>query len=190
MALSSNFATSDITQLIADWRAGSASALNALLPKLYGELRQLAASHLRGSGDRTLQPTALVNEVMLRLLDANSIHISDRKHFFTTAAKLMRQILCDAARAKSRDKRGGDLQRAELVDAQLVSIDMDTTSPALHEALAQLELLDPRMAHIVELRYFGGLEVGEVASLLELDERTVYRDWAMARAWLKHRLEL
>ena len=185
-----NSSPSDITQLIADWRAGSAAALNALLPKLYGELRQLAASHLRGNGDRTLQPTALVNEVMLRLLDASSIHISDRKHFFTTAAKLMRQILWDAARAKARDKRGGDWQRAELSDAQHISSDMDTTSPALHEALAQLERLDPRMAHIVELRYFGGLEVSEVASLLELDERTVYRDWAMAKAWLKHRLQL
>ncbi len=185
-----NPAAADITQLIADWRAGSASALNILLPKLYAELRQLAASHLRGTGDKTLQPTALVNEVMLRLLDANSIHISDRKHFFTTAAKLMRQILCDAARAKARDKRGGDWQRAEFAEAQHVSADVDTTSPALHEALAQLERLDPRMAQIVELRYFGGLEVNEVASLLELEERTVYRDWAMARAWLKHRLEL
>lgn len=190
MNQSPNSSVSEITQLIADWRAGSAAALNALLPKLYGELRQLAASHLRGSGDRTLQPTALVNEVMLRLLDANSLRISDRKHFFTTAAKLMRQILCDAARAKARDKRGGDWQRAELSDAVHIGREIDTTSPALHEALAQLELLDPRMAQIVELRYFGGLEVSEVANLLELDERTVYRDWAMARAWLKHRLEL
>lgn len=190
MNQSSNSSASDITQLIADWRAGSASALNTLLPQLYAELRQLAASHLRGTGDKTLQPTALVNEVVLRLLGADKLHISDRKHFFTTAAKLMRQILCDAARAKARDKRGGDLQRADLADAMQISSDMDTTSPALHEALAQLEQLDPRMAHIVELRYFGGLEVSEVASLLELDERTVYRDWAMARAWLKHRLEL
>ena len=190
MKQNSSSTPSEITQLIADWRAGSASALNALLPQLYTELRQLAASHLRGTGDKTLQPTALVNEVVLRLLGADKLHISDRKHFFTTAAKLMRQILCDAARAKARDKRGGDLQRAELADAMQISSDMDTTSPALHEALAQLELLDPRMAQIVELRYFGGLEVSEVASVLELDERTVYRDWAMARAWLKHRLEL
>ena len=190
MNYSPHSSAADITQLIADWRAGSAAALNALLPRLYGELRHLAASHLRGNGDQTLQPTALVNEVMLRLLDASSIHISDRKHFFTTVAKLMRQILSDAARAKTREKRGGDWQRAELSDAQHISSDMDTTSPALHEALAQLELLDARMAHIVELRYFGGLEVSEVASLLELDERTVYRDWAMAKAWLRHRLEL
>lgn len=179
----------DVTQLLEEWRNGSPDALNLLMPELYGDLRRLAASHLRSTG-MTLQPTALVNELVLRLLGAQQIQISNRKHFFTTAAKIMRQVMSDQVRAKSREKRGGEWRQVELEAAHNLALTEETTAPALHEALCQLEALDPRMAQIVELRYFVGMEVSEVAELLGLDERTVYRDWAMARAWLKQRIEL
>jgi len=179
----------EVTELVQRWGAGDGDALAALLPLVYADLRRLAAQQLRANiGHDTLQPTALVNDVFVRLLGASRIDIDDRKHFFTTAAKLMRQVLVDRARAKARDKRGGDWQRVELVEAAALSIEADTDLPALDEALRRLALLDPRVAEVVELRCFGGLEVSEVAILLGLDERTVYRDWAMARAWLRQQL--
>ncbi len=135
-----------------------------------------------------MQPTALVNDLFVRLLGAEKLDIGNRKHFFTTAAKLMRQILVDRARAKARDKRGGDWQRVDLIEAAALPIDVDTDLPALDEALSRLAQLDARVAEVVELRCFGGLEVTEVATLMGLDERTVYRDWAMARAWLRQQL--
>jgi RNA polymerase sigma factor (TIGR02999 family) len=182
----------DITQLLRRWHAGEAESLDALLPKVYAELRQLAAHELRGHRNHeTLQPTALVNEVFARLLAAANVDISNRKHLFTTAAKLMRQTLVDRARAQQREKRGGGhWQRVDFIEALALPIEQDTQLPALDEALQALAALDPRMAQIVELRYFVGLEVAEVAHLLEVDERTVYRDWAMARAWLRQRMEL
>jgi RNA polymerase sigma factor (TIGR02999 family) len=182
----------DITQLLRRWHAGEAESLDALLPKVYAELRQLAAHELRGHRNHdTLQPTALVNEVFARLLGAAKVDISNRKHLFTTAAKLMRQTLVDRARAQQREKRGGGhWQRVDFIEALALPIEQDTQLPALDEALQALAALDPRMAQIVELRYFVGLEVAEVAHLLEVDERTVYRDWAMARAWLRQRMEL
>jgi RNA polymerase sigma factor (TIGR02999 family) len=181
----------DITQLLRRWQEGDAEALDELLPQVYGELRLLAAHALRGQQHHdTLQPTALVNEVFARLLGAARLDIGSRKHLFTTAAKLMRQTLIDRARARQREKRGGGhWQRVDFVEALALPIEPDTQLPALGEALDALALLDPRMAQIVELRYFVGLEVREVAALLEVDERTVYRDWAMARAWLRQRLD-
>lgn len=179
----------DVTELIQRWGEGDGDALSSLLPLVYADLRRIAAQQLRSNiGHDTLQPTALVNDVFVRLLGAQRIDISDRKHFFTTAAKLMRQVLVDRARAKSRDKRGGDWQRVDLADAAALPIDADTDLPALDDALRKLAALDPRVAEVVELRCFGGLEVSEVAALLGLDERTVYRDWAMARAWLRQQL--
>jgi len=181
----------EITQLLRRWHDGDAEALDDLLPQVYAELRQLAAHALRGQAQHeTLQPTALINEVFARLLGASAVNIADRKHLFVTAAKLMRQTLIDRARAKGREKRGGGAwQRVDFVEAMALPIEQDTHLPALAEALDALALLDPRMAQIVELRYFVGLEVSEVATLLEVDERTVYRDWAMARAWLRQRLD-
>lgn len=181
---------SDVTQLLRQWQAGDAASLDGLLPMVYADLRRIAAHELRTNrGHDTLQPTALVNEVFARLLGTERLDITDRKHLFTTAARLMRQTLIDRARAQQREKRGGGAwQRVDFAEAVALPIDADTNLPALDQALTQLAVLDPRMAQIVELRYFTGLEVGEVAVLLEVDERTVYRDWAMARAWLRQRL--
>lgn len=180
----------EVTRLLRRWREGDEASLDALLPHVYDELRRLAASELRGQlGHDTLQPTALVNDVFVRLLGASRIDIGNRKHLFATAAKLMRQVLIDRARAQQREKRGGGhWQRADLVEAIGLPIEENTSLPALDEALRALEALDPRMAQIVELRYFVGLEVAEVAHVIDVDERTVYRDWAMARAWLRERM--
>lgn len=181
----------EVTQLLRRWHAGDAGSLEVLLPLVYAELRQLAAHELRGHRHHdTLQPTALVNEVFARLLAAQQVDIGSRKHLFTTAAKLMRQTLIDRARAQQREKRGGGhWQRVDFIEALALPIEHDTEILALDEALKALTVLDARMAQIVELRYFVGLEVVEVAALLEIDERTVYRDWAMARAWLRQRME-
>ncbi|ODU36157.1 MAG: hypothetical protein BGP24_00805 [Lysobacterales bacterium 69-70] len=180
-----------VTQLLRQWQQGDGQALDALLPLVYDELRRIAAHELRSHrGHDTLQPTALINDVFVRLLGTQTLDIGNRKHLYTTAAKLMRQILIDRARAQLRDKRGGgQWQRADFVEAMALPIEQDTDLPALDQALTALDALDARMAQIVELRYFVGLEVVEVAALLGVDERTVYRDWAMARAWLRQRLD-
>ncbi|HOX71937.1 MAG TPA: ECF-type sigma factor [Dokdonella sp.] len=181
----------EITRLLHRWQEGDSTSLDTLLPEVWAELRRIAAHELRANaGHETLQPTALINDVFVRLLGASQLNIHDRKHLFTTAAKLMRQILIDRARAQLREKRGGgQWQRADFVEAMALPIDAQTELPALDQALDALAQLDPRIAHIVELRYFVGLEVSEVARLLEIDERTVYRDWAFARAWLRKRME-
>jgi RNA polymerase sigma factor (TIGR02999 family) len=178
----------EITVLLRRWHAGDSGALTTLLPQVYAELRQLAALELRGQNGHTLQPTALLHEVFARLLSAEKVDIQNRKHLYTTAAKLMRQTLIDHERGKQRDKRGGSWQRADFVEALALPIETDTNLADLDEALSALALLDPRMAQIVELRYFVGIEVTEVGRLLDIDERTVYRDWSMARAWLKQRM--
>lgn len=180
----------DITLLLGRWQDGDAASLDALLPLVYGELRRIAAHELRRSrGHDTLQPTALVNEVFLRLLGTNSLAIGDRRHLFAAAAKLMRQVLIDRARAQHRDKRGGgQWQRVDLIEALALPIDADVDLLDLDRALTDLAALDARMAQIVSLRYFVGLEVAEVATLFGLEERTIYRDWALARAWLRQRL--
>lgn len=186
-----NQPASEVTQLLRRWHEGDMAALETLLPQVYAELRQLAAHELRGHRQHeTLQPTALVHEVFARLLGGGKVDLVSRKHLFTTAAKLMRQTLIDRARAQQREKRGGGhWQRVAYMEVLALPIDVDTNLPALDDALTALADLDPRMAQIVELRYFVGLEVSEVATLLEVDERTVYRDWAMARAWLRQQLE-
>ncbi|MGB2790093.1 MAG: ECF-type sigma factor [Dokdonella sp.] len=181
----------EITRLLRQWQEGDGASLDALLPEVWQELRRIAAHELRANaGHETLQPTAFVNDLFVRLLGARQVQIENRKHLFTTAAKLMRQVLIDRARAQQREKRGGGhWRRADLVEAMALPIDTPTDLPALDQALDAMAELDPRMAQIVELRYFVGLEVNEVARLLEVDERTVYRDWALARAWLRQRLD-
>lgn len=179
-----------VTQLLRQWQQGDAASLDQLLPLVYDELRRIAAHELRSNrGHETLQPTALINDVFVRLLGTAKLDISNRKHLFTTAAKLMRQVLIDRARAQLREKRGGgQWQRADFIEAMALPIEHDSNLPALDDALQVLAALDARMAEIVELRYFVGLEVSEVAALIGVEERTVYRDWAMARAWLRQQL--
>lgn len=178
-----------LTELIQRWTHGDAGALDALLPFVYADLRRLADQQLRSNhGHDTLQPTALIHDVFLRFLGNSTPQFVDRKHFFTMAAKTMRQILIDRLRAQQRDKRGGDWQRVPFLEALALPIDHDVDLFALDQALSALQKLDARVAEVVELRYFGGLEVHEVATLLDVDERTVYRDFAMARAWLRQAL--
>lgn len=177
------------TQLLQRWQAGDAEALSALIPQIYADLRRMAARELRGQqGHDTLQPTALVNDLFLRLLGTATPRFENRAHLFNTAARIMRQLLIDRARKSATFKHGGDWRRCDLDEALNLPLPDDETLPALDEALAQLQTLEPRLAQIVELRYFAGLSVAEVATVLALDERTVYRDWASARAWLRAEL--
>ncbi|MFO0042912.1 MAG: ECF-type sigma factor [Pseudomonadota bacterium] len=189
--MSENGSDGEITGWLARWGEGDVAALDRVLPQVYDDLRRLAAHALRGPRDHdTLQPTALVHDVFVRLLGADAVDLRSRRHLVPTAAKLMRQVLIDRARAARRDKRGGgEWQRVDFIEAMALPIEADTHLPSLDAALTALAALDLRMAQVVELRVFAGLEVAEVARLLEIDERTVYRDWAMARAWLRDRLQ-
>jgi RNA polymerase sigma factor (TIGR02999 family) len=181
--------SSDITSWLHAWQHGDDAAFERLVPAVYAELRQLAARIL---GDRpshaTLQPTALVHDALLKLIGAKSIDLTDRKHFFVAMAKIMRQLLVDRVRAQRRDKRGGVWQRVDYAELLPIALDPGHDLLDLDSALTDLASADPRIAAIVELRYFGGLEVEAVAKLLEIDPRTVYRDTAFARAWLAQRL--
>ena len=182
--------TDDITHLMQRWSAGDGSALDALLPKVYAELRRLARIQLgRQQGHDTLQATALVNDVLLKLIDRDvPQRLESRAHLYNTAARMMRQLLVDRARSANADKHGGGWLRDDFTRALELPIPEQTRLPELDAALDELAKLEPRMAQVVELRYFIGLSVAEVAAMLELEERTVYRDWAAARAWLKDRL--
>lgn len=178
-----------VTHAFARWRGGDESARDEVLAGLYEELRALAGRHLgANSPARTLQPTALVHEVYLKLQGSGSDEIRDREHFLAIAATAMRQVLVDYVRARNADKRGGEWRRAtlervlEAVEAQEVEIE------SLERALEKLSGLSERQARIVELRVFGGLSVEEVAHVLGLGTTTVKTDWQFARAWLKREL--
>lgn len=181
----------DVTRLIQRWSQGDAHALERLLPMVYAELRALARAQLHGQvGHDTLQPTALVNDVLLKLIDRDQPQrLHSRAHLFNTAARMMRQLLVDRARSAASDKHGQGWLRDDFTRALELPIADDTRLPELDAALAELATLDARMAQVVELRYFVGLSVAEVANLLEMEERTIYRDWAAARAWLRNRLD-
>lgn len=160
-----------------------------LIPLVYDELRNLARSYLdRESSGHTLQPTALVNEAFLRLVDQKRIQWQGRTHFFATGAQMMRRILVDHARSKSRQKRGGGRKRIQLMDDMHVSRRRDEDVLVVDELLEQLAQLDERQARIVEMRFFGGLTVQEVAEVLGLSKRTVESEWTMIRAWLRKEL--
>lgn len=180
----------DITRLVQRWSAGDTGALDHLLPMVYAELRRLARIQLgKQQGHDTLQATALVNDVLLKLIDRDAPQaLQSRAHLYNTAARMMRQMLVDRARSAAADKHGGGWLRDDFTRALELPIPEQTRLPELDAALTELAALDPRMAQVVELRYFVGLSVAEVATMLELEERTVYRDWAAARAWLKDRL--
>lgn len=173
-----------ITQLLIDLRQGRDGSLEALMPLVYEELRSLAARVLSAERpDHTLQPTALVHEAYLRLVDQRTANYDDRIHFYSVAATLMRRIVVDYARRRQSQKRGGGLI-VGLVDGMDAAIDASEDVVRVDEALASLASIDPRQARVVELRFFAGLSTEETARLLDVSERTVKRDWAMARAWL------
>lgn len=177
---------SDITRILVSMRdRDRREAMERLVPLLYDELRALAQSHLnRERPDHTLQATALVHEAYLRLLGASRPPWNDRSHFFRAAAEAMRRILVEHARARHRIKRGGDPVRVQLRDSFMgEERDLDELL-ALDEALRRLDEQDPRAADVVRLRYFAGLSIADTARALEMSERTVKRDWALARAWL------
>lgn len=170
-------------------RSRGQDALDAVWPEVYQELRRLAGHYVRGERpDLTLQPTALVHEAYVRLLREANTSWQNRAHFCAIAANAMRQILVEQARAHKALKRGGDHLRVTLDDAA-ASAQPDPDVEALDEALEALAALEPRQARLVELRYFGGLTIEEAAAELQVAPATAKRDWALARAWLRRRLE-
>jgi RNA polymerase sigma factor (TIGR02999 family) len=179
-----------IPHLLARWRAGDKAALEPLLPHVYADLRRMAGGMLRAhAGHATLQTTALVHDVLLRLLDKPAADFEGTAHLLNASARMMRQILVDRARAAMTEKRGGGWLRDDFTAALELPIPDGTDLNALDQALTELEAFDERMARVVELRYFVGLGMTEVAGLLGVTERTAGRDWVGARAWLKDRLD-
>jgi RNA polymerase sigma factor (TIGR02999 family) len=179
----------EITQLLLAWGDGDESALAALTPLVYRELRRRAHRYMIGErAGHTLQTTALVNEAYLRLVNSKDVRWQNRAHFFAVSAQLMRRILVDFARSRGYQKRGGVAQQVELDEAAVVADDRGTEMVALDEALKALAELDARQARVVELRYFGGLSDAETAEVLKVSVGTVRRDWTLARAWLNREL--
>ncbi len=179
-----------VTRLLAQWRGGDRGALDALLPLVYADLRRIAAAHLRAyDGHATLQTTALVHDVLLRLLDRPAADFANTAHLLNAAARMMRQTLVSRARAAMAEKRGGGWLRDDFTAALELPIPDGTDLAALDDALNELEAFDARMARVVELRYFVGLGVAETAAILGITERTAHRDWVGARTWLKSRLD-
>mgnify|MGYP001405660635 CR=1 FL=1 len=175
----------DVTSLLAEIHGGNRRAESELIPLIYDELRRLAAYYMRRErSDHTLQATALVHEAYLRLSKQREVTWQNRAHFFAIAGKLMRRLLVDHARAHSRSKRGGSQQKISLEEALLFSEEQSEELMLLDTALTQLTEEHPRQSQIVELRFFGGLTVEEVAEVLKVSPKTVKRDWSVARAWL------
>ncbi len=178
----------EITALLQRWRAGDAQALERLMPMVYDHLRGMARRYVgRERVDRELNPTALVHEAYVKLLDADGVDWQDRGHFFAIAARAMRRILVDAARARTAAKRGGGaigMTRSGLDELAAPDTSRAADICALDDALGTLASVDPRRAQVVELRFFGGLTVEETAQAMSVSPQTVMRDWQVARAWL------
>lgn len=179
-------ASESVTALLVAWSGGDSAALDRLIPLVEAELRRLAKHHMRReSPGHTLQTTALVNEVYLKLVDQRQARWHNRAHFFAVAAQLMRRILVDHARRHLRGKRGGGAATLPLDEAAGLSLEKSAELLALDEALERLSGIDPLKARIVELRHFGGLSVKETAEVLKISEVTVIRHWGIAKSWLK-----
>jgi RNA polymerase sigma factor (TIGR02999 family) len=180
----------DISELLRAWSSGDTTALDRLAPIVYDELRRIARRYMRDERSGiTLQTTALVHEAFLRLADAKSVDWCHRAQFFTIAAQMMRRILVDAARARGSHKRGGSLERVNLDDAAAVGADFDDSIVAVDAALADFAKIAPRQATVVEMRYFAGLGMNEIADILGVSTRSIERDWQFARSWLMRELE-
>lgn len=181
--------THEITQLLRAWTAGDEQALEKLTPLVYQQLHRVAQRCMAGERQgHTLQTTALVNEVYLRLVDCEQIRWQDRAHFFAVSAQLMRRILIDFARSRGYQKRGGGAPHLSLDEAPSVCQEPDTNLVALDDAMKALAAVDERKSKVVELRFFGGLNVQETAEVLSVSPDTVVRDWRLAKVWLLREL--
>lgn len=179
----------EVTGLLQAWSAGDEEALQKLLPLVYRQLHRAAQRYMAGErSGHTLQTTALINEVYLRLVDVRGIDWQDRAHFFALCAQLMRRILTDFARSRHYQKRGAGATHVPFDEALLVSSQPDTDLVALDDALNRLALVDARKSRVVELRFFGGLGVEETAEVLKVSNGTVMRDWRLAKVWLLREL--
>ena len=175
----------DVTQILLDWSKGDSAAPDKLMPFVYEELRRLARSYLaRERADHTLQATALVHEAYLRLADETRLSWRDRAHFYGIAARLMRRILVDHARAHNAAKRGGLEQKLSLDEARELATKSDVDLVELNGALEKFSHDYPRKGEVVELKFFGGLETKEISEVLHVSEKTVLRDWNFAKLWL------
>jgi RNA polymerase sigma-70 factor, ECF subfamily len=181
----------EVTRILHDWSGGDANAPARLMPFVYDELRRLARTFLaRERGAHTLQPTALVHEAYLRLVDQRSVKWQNRAHFYGLAASMMRRVLIDHARAHATEKRGGAALHLSLDDVQVPLEQRAAGLLALDEALERLAQMDERKCRVVEMRFFGGLSDEEIAEVLKVTTRTVLRDWKKARLWLYRELSL
>lgn len=181
----------EITDLLIRWRKGDQAALERLMPIVYAELGRMAARYMRNEGAlRSLQPTALVHEAYLRLVEVRSANWQDRVHFFGAMANIMRRVLVDLARARRARKRGSNAIRVSLsdVDAVVAAKGLDPEVWELDEALTELSALDPELGRLVELRYFAGLTVEETAVVMKQSPATVKRHWQVAKGWLHQRM--
>src|ERR1700758_4472004 len=177
----------DTTQLLLAWAGGDVAALDALAPRIYRELHRLAVDFMkRERAEPVLQATALVHEVYLKLIDVESVAFDGKAHFYAICAQMMRRILVDAARRRAASRHGGGLGRIRLDDVAHLNLSQQKDSQliALNDALDELAKGDPRKARVVELRYFGGLNVQDTAAVLNVSAETVTRDWRLARGWL------
>jgi RNA polymerase sigma factor (TIGR02999 family) len=175
--------------LLRAWSAGDRCALDRLAPLLHQELKRIARRHMmRERKEHTLQPTALVNEAFLRLVDVHGVQWQDRAHFFALSAQMMRRILVNYAVARGTGKRGGSARKVSLEEAMIASPQRDSQIVELDEALLELAKLDPRKAQIVELRFFAGLSVEETAAVLKVSPQTVLRDWSLSKTWLARQM--
>lgn len=179
----------NVTQLLVSWSGGDQAALEALTPLVHDELHRLAARHMAGERPgHLLQATALVNEAYLRLVDWKDVRWQNRAHFFAMAAQIMRRVLVDAARTRNRAKRGRGQLHVSLSEAANLPAAENVDLVALNDALNTLEALNARQSRVVELRFFGGLSLEEVAHVLDVSVATVRRDWSLAQAWLYREL--
>jgi RNA polymerase sigma-70 factor, ECF subfamily len=179
----------NITRLLEQWSEGDEEALNRLMPLVYDELHRLAAAYLRRERrEHTLQPTALVNEAYLKLIDQQHAHWRNRAQFFGVAAQLMRRILVDHARAHRARKRGGDRFLVSLGNGRSFGSQPDADLLTIHDLLNRLAEIDPEQGRIVELRFFGGLTINETAEVMQVSHTTIEREWKIAKAWLKREL--
>ena len=181
--------TAEVTGLLKAWSSGDQAALGRLTSLVHGELHRIARRYMRNERPgNTLQATALVNEVYLRLVDVKNVDWQHRAQFFAISAQIMRNILVDAARSRGARKRGGEAVKVNVDDGPVMSPEPDAYILALDDALTAFSLIAPRQAKVVELRYFGGMSEEETAEVLKSSPRTVRRDWQFAKAWLQHEL--